>query len=132
MTDTKGYAYFTIKSEDAALTRAHFDALIPLAPTEFMQLGERGSVPKSTSWSYGTPQWVNPDCSVELERLVAQLQPHVPAFIAFKTQYPEVVLSLQVVLFLGDATPALGFSRAVLGFVHAVGAGIDCDIYNEK
>ena len=75
---------------------------------------------------------INPIYHDEIERLVGMLQNHSSEFIQFKTAYPEIEYVLQIVIYYGDETPGLSFTKQTLHFVTAIDAIIDCDIYNSK
>ena len=130
MTDTKGYIYFSITTEDESLSIKDFEKHISIQPTKFEKKFERGHVPKSTSWIFSTTELVNPYCYEEIEKLLTTLEPHKEEFKELKRQFSEVSMFLTVVLFLGDETPGLHFSKRVLNFVNELDAEIGCDIYN--
>jgi len=132
MTDTKGYIYFGIKTDDASITISDFERYLTIKPTKFEQMFERGHVPKSTNWRFSTDNLTNPYCYEEIEKLITTLAPYKEEFKQLKQHYPQLYMVLEVVLFLGDETPGLNFSKRVLQFVNELDAEIDCDIYNEK
>lgn len=132
MIDTKGYIYFGIKTENENLTIENFNSILSIKPTKFERIFERGRVPKTTNWIYSTDELVNPYCFEVIENFIDALEPYKEEFKKLKLQYPEISMFLEVVLFLGDETPGLSFSRKIISFVHELGAEIDCDIYNSK
>lgn len=132
MTESRGYIYFAIKTENQNLDLADFDKYLRIKPTKFDKMYSRGGVPKSTNWIYSTDELINPILYDVLEGLIKDLAPHKDDFKRLKDEYPEIRYVLEVVIFLGDESPGLNFSRTALDFVGAVGAEIDCDIYNEK
>lgn len=132
MTDSRGYIYFAIKTENQNLDLADFDKFLGIKPTKFDKMYSRGRIPKSTNWLYSTDELVNPILLDLAEGLIKDLEPYKDDFKRLKNEYPEVSFVLEVVFFLGDESPGLHFSRTVLNFLSYVGAVIDCDIYNEK
>jgi len=129
MKDTTGKVYFAIKSEDERLELTQFEKYITLKPTRFEKMFARLTVPKCTIWKFGTPKLVNAHYFNEIESLMDVLVLHKQEFINFRNAFPEVELVLQVVIYVGDETPALHFSQRAIAFANAVGAPIDCDIY---
>lgn len=132
MTDTRGYIYFVIKTEDTQFELAEFENFLSIKPTSVQKMFERGNVPKSTSWRLGTAELINPHFFQEVEKLIATLKPHKDEFKKLKTVYPDFKFVLQVVLYLGDESPGLNFSNETIELINDVGAEIDCDIYNKK
>jgi hypothetical protein len=131
MTETSGYIYFAIKTEDV-LEMNDFNKFLSIQPTKFEKMFERGQVPKCTTWEYSTQKLTNPDYLKEIEKLISVLEPYKEEFRQLKLHYPQLNVVLQVVLYLGDETPALHFSKRTLDFLSYPAAVIDCDIYNAK
>lgn len=132
MTDTTGKIYFAIKTEDETLDLDTFKKYLTIEPSKYNPMRSRGNVPVCTIWEYGIYDMINPIYYDEIERLVGVLQKHSSEFIQFKTAYPEIEYVLEIVIYIGDETPGLGFSKQTLHFVSAIDAIIDCDIYNSK
>ena len=132
MNPTRGYIYFAIKTEDEDLDLADFDKYLRVKPTKFEKIHSRGPVPKCTIWTYSTDELTNPTFYEVVEGLIKELLPYKDDFKRLKNEYEDIHYVLEVVIFLGDESPGLNFSRMVLDFLNDVGAEIDCDIYNEK
>lgn len=132
MTDTKGYIYFAIKTEDENLNLDDFDKYLTIKPTKFERKFERGQVPNSTIWEYSSGDLVNPYYFHEIEKLIEILEPHKDELKMLKAKYEDIHFVFEVVIFLGDETPGLNFSRRTMAFLNYIGAEIDCDIYNSK
>jgi hypothetical protein len=49
-----------------------------------------------------------------------------------KANHKDIYFVLELVIFLGDNSPGLNFSRKTMAFLNYLEAEIDCDIYNEK
>ena len=129
------YLYF-------ALTGRGFDpdaisTALNLVPTravyEGSSIGDR--VLQHASWQYGTPVLRGGDVfrlNEIADELIAALLP-VQDKIAKLTKAHRLEAYLMVVLTVStderDSTPAIGFSPQVISFCHAVGAGIEFDIY---
>ena len=132
MNPTRGYIYFAIKTEDENLDLADFDKYLRVKSTKFDKMYSRGPVPKCTIWTYSTDELINPFYYEVIEGLINELLPYKDNFKTLKNEYADLHYVLEVVIYLGDETPGLNFSRAVLDFLDYVGAEIDCDIYNKK
>ncbi|MFP9113020.1 DUF4279 domain-containing protein [Flavobacterium sp. RHBU_3] len=130
--DTTGYVYFAAKTENESIDLEWFNLRLSLLPTRFSKMFERGKTPVCTSWDYSSAKLINPIFGEEIDRLIAVLAQHKEEFLKLKTENPEICFVLEVVIYHGEETPGLSFSKEVLDFVHAVGAEIDCDIYNYK
>ena len=132
MTNTKGYTYFAIKTENEELGLDTFDKYLSIRPTQFQKMYEKGKIPVCTSWKYSSDDLTNPFFFEEIEKLIDKLEPHKEELIRLKTRYPEFKFVLVVVIFLGDESPGLNFSERTISFMNEVEGEIDCDIYNEK
>ncbi|MDV6168686.1 DUF4279 domain-containing protein [Flavobacterium sp. DG1-102-2] len=132
MTDTTGYVYFAIKTEEDNFNIERFNNYLTIQPTRFQEKFEKGNVPVCTIWEYGTDKLVNPFYFEEIRRLTDMLEKHKPEFLRLKKEYPSVTYVLEVVICLGDETPGLHFSKHTIKFINDVGGTIDCDIYNSK
>ena len=133
MTNTTGYIYFAIKTEDSSVSINTFNKFISLSPTSFKLKGEKnGKTPVCTSWKYSTGNLTNPFFAGELDELIKTLSKHTKEFKKLKDTYPEFHFVLQVVSYIGDETPGLSFSKNVLDFVNQTSSVIDCDFYNAK
>lgn len=132
MTDTKGYIYFAIKTEDDKLNLSDFDKYLSIKPTKFQKKFERGQVPKSTIWEYSSGDLINPYYFDEIERLIEVLEPHKNELKLLKAKYDDICFVFEVVIYLGDETPGLNFSKKTMTFLNYIDAEIDCDIYNSK
>lgn len=132
MTDTKGYIYFAIKTENEKFGLAEFKSYLTIEPTNFKQKNQNGKVPKCTIWEYSSRKLKNPYYYEEIEKLVDKLENHKSEFIKLKNDNPELQIILQTVIFLGDESPGLSFSNRTIQFINELNGEIDCDIYNEK
>jgi hypothetical protein len=132
MKDTTGYSYFTIKTENEKLGLDDFEKYLSIKPTRFQKMHERGKVPVCTIWEHSTGNLTNPNFFEEIEKLIDRLNDHKFEFIKMKSSNPEIEFVLEVVIYLGDETPGLHFSKKTVEFVTEVGGVIDCDIYNCK
>ena len=133
MTNTTGYIYFAIKTEDPSVSIETFNNFLNLSPTNFKLKGEKnGKIPVCTSWEYSTGNLTNPFLAEELEKLIKTLSNHTEEFKKLKDTYSELHFVLQVVSYIGDETPGLSFSKNVLDFVNKTSSVIDCDLYNAK
>jgi len=132
MTDTKGYNYFAIITEDAEMDLPQFESFLTIKPTSFKKMFERGTLPKATSWEYSSGKLTNPYFFEEIEKLIAALKPHKEEFKKLKLAYPELYFVLEVVIYLGDESPGLNLSKETIEFLNYLEAEIDCDIYNGK
>jgi hypothetical protein len=72
----------------------------------------------------------NPVYFEEVENLIDRLAPFKEEFKILKRENSNFHYVLEVVIFLGDETPGLNFSKKVLDFVQYVEGEIDRDIYN--
>ncbi|WP_299890900.1 DUF4279 domain-containing protein [uncultured Lacinutrix sp.] len=132
MTDTKGYTYFAIKTENEKIGLDEFNSYLTIKPTEFKKMFENGKTPKCTTWELSSGKLINPYYFEEIEKLINELEKHRNELIGLKKQNPEFSFVLEVVIFLGDKTPGLHFSERTIRFINDIGGTIDCDIYNEK
>lgn len=130
--NTTGKVYFAIKTENTDYNEQWFNQFLSLKATEFSQMRERGNVPKSTCWVFSSRDLVNADYSEEMIKLIKQLSVYEKEFINLKRTDADLSFVLQIVIHLGEETPALSFNLDVLSFVNKVGAIIDCDIYNNS
>ena len=119
MIDTKGYTYFAIKTEDDHLGLHHFDKYLSIKPTRFQKKFERGQIPKSTTWEYSSGDSINPFYFDEIEKLIGILEPHKEEFKLFKANCKDIYFVLEVVIFLGDNSPGLSFSRKTMSFLNS-------------
>jgi hypothetical protein len=131
MNATKGYVYFGIKTENPNLDLSDFDALLSIKPTRFQKMFEKGPIPKSTSWQFSSDNLISPFFFDEIEKLITKLEPHKDEFKELKLKLPELYFFLEVVIYMGDETPGLSFSRNTLEFINYLEAEIDCDIYGQ-
>ena len=132
MTETTGYTYFAIKTENESFELETFNKYLSIQPTRFQKMFERGKVPVCTIWEYSSGDLTNPYYFEEIEKLVAKLSEHKSEFLKLKSENPEVDFILEIVIKLGDETPGLHFSKETIQFVNDIDAVIDCDIYNSK
>ncbi|MCL9807646.1 DUF4279 domain-containing protein [Flavobacterium amniphilum] len=132
MTNTTGYTYFAIKTENKNFGLDTFNKYLSIQPTRFEKMFSRGKIPSCTIWEYSSSPLKNPIYFEEIEKLVAKLNEHKPEFLKLKSENPEVDFVLQVVVKLGDETPGLSFSKEIIQFINDTDAIIDCDIYNSK
>ena len=132
MKDTKGYVYFVIKTENESFGIKEFESFLTIKPTEFNRMFEKGNSPVCTSWKFSSGNLTNPFYYQEIEKLMDSLEKHKDEFIKLKTEMSEFNFSLSIVMFLGDETPGLNFSKRTLSFMNELHGDIDCDIYNEK
>ena len=132
MTNTTGYTYFVIKTENEKVKLEDFNAKLSINPTDFKKIYEKGHVPKCTSWEISSGKLVNPYFYEEIEKIIIKLEKHKTELIQLKKENPEFVYQFIVVIFLGDESPGLHFSEKTINFLNDIGASIDCDIYNEK
>ena len=132
MTDTKGYTYFAIKTENENFELSDFNSYLTIKPTDFKRKFENGKTPVCTIWELSSGNLTNPHYFQEIEKLIDKLQKHKSELIVLKRQNPEFTYVLEVVIFLGDESPGLHFSQRTLNFMNDINGIIDCDIYNEK
>ena len=132
MTNTKGYTYFAIKTENEKFGLSEFDSYLTIKPTDFKQKFENGKTPVCTIWEYSSGKLINPYYFKEIEKLISKLESHESELIELKRQNPEFEYVLEVVIFLGDESPGLNFSERTIKFMNKINGTIDCDIYNEK
>ena len=131
MTETKTKIYFAIKTEDQNIDKGIIKQYISINPTEFELMYSRGKIPKCTIWEYSIPEFAHWDIHKELNILISKLEPCVEGFKRLKNER-DVNYVLQIVIYLGEETPALHFGSKVINFVSQIDAEIDCDMYNEK
>lgn len=133
MINTTGYIYFAIKTENDSVDLDLFKRYIDLEPTKFQKMrSKNGIVPVCTSWNYSTDNLINPISYKVIENLIKELIPFKEGLINLKKDYPEFYFVLEVVLTIGDESPALSFNKDVLNFLNEIEAEIDCDLYNAK
>ena len=132
MTDSKGYTYFAIKTENDNFGLSEFDSYLTLKPTYFKRKFENGKVPKCTIWELSSGKLKNPYFFKEIEKLIDKLEPHKSELLRLKKENSEFNFVLEVVIFLGDESPGLHFSERAVRFMNELNGTIDCDIYNEK
>lgn len=132
MTDTKGYTYFAIKTENENFGLSEFDSYLSIKPTDFKLKFENGKTPVCTTWELSSGKLKNPYFFQEIENLIDKLKKHKHELIELKKQKPELAYVLEVVIFLGDESPGLHFSERSIKFMNDINGSIDCDIYNEK
>ena len=132
MTNTKGYTYFAIKTENEKFGLSEFDSYLTIKPTDFKQKFENGKTPVCTIWEYSSGKLINPYYFKEIEKLIDKLENHKSELIGLKKRNPEFEYVLEVVIFLGDESPGLHFSKRTVKFMNEINGTIDCDIYNEK
>ncbi|MCB0398700.1 MAG: DUF4279 domain-containing protein, partial [Winogradskyella sp.] len=111
MTNTKGYTYFAIKTENEKFGLSEFDSYLTIKPTNFKQKFENGKTPVCTIWEYSSGKLVNPYYFEEIEKLIDKLENHKSELIELKERNPEFEYVLEVVIFLGDESPGLHFSK---------------------
>ena len=105
---------------------------IGVAPTKVMV--EDSPRPKHSAWMYGTASLTAEllDVSSMASQVVEALLPHEAALLAAKKAY-DLDVVLQVVLTFSereeDPMPIIGFSPAVVSFLHRLGGDIDIDTY---
>ena len=107
MTNTKGYTYFAIKTENENFGLTDFDSYLTIKPTDFKRKFEKGKTPVCTIWEYSSGKLINPYYFKEIEELIDQLEKHKNELIRLKAQNPEFEYVLEVVIFLGDESPAV-------------------------
>jgi hypothetical protein len=127
-----GYLYFAIKTEDENFSLSDFNAYLSIAPTRFTQRGINGNRPFCSTWEYASADLTNSNYYAELEKLIASLSLHTKEFVRLKNQKADLFFVLQLVIYVGENSPALSFSTQVIQFLNEVGAEIDCDIYKLK
>ena len=91
---------------------------------------ERGKVPKCSIFEISSGELTNPLFYEEIENLIDKIEPHKSDFKKLKSDYPEIHMVLEVVIELGNETPALNFSNRTVELMAYLEADIDCDIYN--
>lgn len=132
MTNTTGYVYFAIKTENESFDLDEFDKYLTIKPSHFEKMFSRGKVPVCTIWKYSSEDLINPYYFDEIEKLVEKLNKHKHEFLKLKSENPEIDFVLQTVINLGDETPGLHFDKRIIQFINDIDAVIDCDIYNDK
>jgi|TARA_R110002049_G_scaffold217206_2_gene388619 hypothetical protein len=132
MTNTKGYTYFAIKTENEKFSLSEFDSYLTIKPSHFKKKFENGKTPVCTTWELSSGKLTNPYYFEEIEKLIDKLEKHKTELIELKTKNPEFSFVLEVVIFLGDESPGLHFSKRTIQFMNEIKGEIDCDIYNEK
>jgi hypothetical protein len=132
MTDTKGYTYFAIKTENENFGLSDFDSYLTIKPTNFKRKFENGKTPVCTIWELSSGKLTNPYFFKEIEKLIDKLENHKSELIGLKNENPEFAYVLEVMIFLGDESPGLHFSERTIKFMNDISGTIDCDIYNEK
>ena len=132
MINTKGYTYFAIKTENENFGLSDFNSYLTIKPTDFKQKFENGKTPVCTIWEYCSGKLINPNYFKEIEKLIDKLENHKSELIRLKLRNPEFEYVLEVVIFLGDESPELYFSKRTVKFMNEINGTIDCDIYNEK
>lgn len=132
MTDTTGYVYFAIKTEDDHFDLATFNKYLTLKPTRFQKKFERGNVPVSTIWEYRMGNFTSSYYFEEIEKLIDVMEKHAHELMYLSEENPSISYVLEVVIYLGDETPGLHFSERAIKFINDIGGVIDCDIYNAK
>ncbi|WP_100616391.1 DUF4279 domain-containing protein [Confluentibacter citreus] len=111
MTNTKGYTYFAIKTENENFGLSDFDSFLTIKPTDFKRKFENGKTPASTIWEFSSGKLTNPYYFKEIEKLIDKLEKHKSELIGLKNENPEFAYVLEVVIFLGDESPGLHFSN---------------------
>ena len=74
MTDTKGYTYFAIKTENENFRISEFDSYLTIKPTVFKQKFENGKTPVCTTWELSSGKLKNPHYFLEIEKLIDKLE----------------------------------------------------------
>ena len=120
MTDTKGYTYFAIKTENEKIGLSDFDTYLTLKPTEFKRKFENGKTPVCTTWELSSGKLTNPYYFKEIEKLIDKLENHKSELIGLKNKNPEFAYVLEVVIFLGDESPGLHFSERTIKFMNEI------------
>lgn len=131
MKHTRAKIYFVIKTEEDGFDLSAFNNYLTIEPTIVELKHSRGIVPKCSSWNYSLPEIHHFDLELELKKLVSILKPHTDEFKRLREKR-DVYYTIQIVLYLGEESPVLHFDEEVIGFVNAINAVIDCDVYNEK
>lgn len=132
MVNTTGRCYFAIKTDIIGFGLEYFNKYLTISPTRFQEALSNGKNPKCTIWELSSEELINPSYCDEIENLISILNNHKAEFQKLKKENSEVEYVLQIIMYLGDETPALQINQDVLKFINDVGGFIDCDIYNSK
>jgi hypothetical protein len=132
MIHSAGYIYFAIKTEDENFGLSEFNEYLSITPTKFTQRGTNGKRPFCSVWEYASADLTHSNYYAELETLIERLSPHTKEFVRLKNEKIDLFFVLQLVIYVGENSPALSFSTKVIQFLHEVGAEIDCDIYKVR
>ena len=129
MTETRTKIYFAIKTEDQKIDQNTIKDYINLVPTKFELMFERGKVPRCTSWIYETAEFIELDIEPEFNELISILSPYIAGLKKLKNDF-DVEYVFQLVIRIGEHTPALHFGNNITRFASEINAEIDCDMYN--
>lgn len=126
----EGYVYFGLRGDD--FDPAEVSAIVGIKPTLAKRKGS--PLPKISYWQYGTERQKAEliDVSDLSSRLIKDLSPHVDGILKAKKQFNlEAVLEVVLTVSPDDSvsTPAIGFEKDVIDFLHKVGGTIDIDTY---
>ena len=127
--------YFALKGDD--FDPDDFTRRSGLTPTQVKRKGEPGEYVESyrySSWIVSTGRIANDVLLVDelADKLVERIKPGA-RYIASAVTDEDLSAVLEIVLWVSMdqsvSTPALGFSKRTITFLHDVGAFIDVDIY---
>ena len=132
MVNTTGRCYFAIKTDIIGFGLENFNKYLTISPTRFQEALSNEKIPKCTIWELSSEELINPLYCDEIENLISILNKHKTEFKKLKKENSEIEYILQIVMYLGDETPALHINQEVLKFINEIDGVIDCDIYNNK
>ena len=132
MVNTTGRCYFAIKTDIIGFGLENFNKYLTISPTRFQEALSNGKTPKCTIWELSSEELINPLYCDEIENLISILNKHKTEFKKLKKENSDIEYVLQIVMYLGDETPALNINQEVLKFINEIDGVIDCDIYNNK
>lgn len=131
MTNTEGYVYFSIKTEDQSIEIETITKILGFEPTKFKKMYSEGYKPRCTYWDYGFERCTNPDICHMIESIIMKLQPLKDNLIHLKA-HKDVYYTLQVVLYHGDNAEGVHLEPNQIRFLAEIEASIDIDQYNWK
>ena len=131
MAITYGYIYFGISTHEDGFTLDKFKEYLSLDPTSFKNKFEnKGKSPTRYLWRLEEEQKNEPNIYEEISVLISKLIPHKQELIELKNAHSHLEFVLEVVLFCGENSPALGLDSNAIKFLNDVGAEFDVDMYN--
>lgn len=126
----EGYVYFSLHGDE--FDPDQVSELIGIKATRTMRKGS--PTPKHSSWIYSTERKKDEiiDVYEMASSLISRLAPRIDGILNAKKRFGlEAVLEVVLTISPDDSlsTPAIGFERDVIEFVHRTGATIDIDTY---